>query len=58
MATDAIPHRRPAVYPYSVRLTDEQETRMAEMRAAGQSASDVLREGFDLAYGLWIKCRE
>lgn len=51
MAIDAF--RKPAAYPYSVRLNDEQESRMAEMRGAGASPSEVFQRGFDLAYGEW-----
>ena len=51
MAIDAF--RKPAAYPYSVRLNDEQESRMAEMRVAGVIPSAVFQRGFDLAYGEW-----
>ena len=54
MATDAITtFRKPAAYPYSVRLNDEQEDRMTEMRIEGLSPSEVFQRGFDLAYGEW-----
>lgn len=53
MATEAMPFRKSAAYPYSVRLNDEQEDRMSEMRAEGLSPSEVFQRGFDLAYGEW-----
>lgn len=45
--------RKPAAYPYSVRLNDEQEDRMSEMRIDGLSPSEVFQRGFDLAYKEW-----
>ena len=53
MATEAVAFRKPAAYPYSVRLNDEQEDRMSEMRIEGLSPSEVFQRGFDLAYGEW-----
>lgn len=53
MATEAMPFRKSAAYPYSVRLNDEQEDRMSEMRIEGLSPSEVFQRGFDLAYEEW-----
>jgi predicted DNA-binding protein len=46
--------RRPAIYPRTVRLSEEQDTRLVEMcDATGKSPSDLLREGFDMKYRRW-----
>lgn len=53
MAVAITTFRKPAAYPYSVRLNDEQEDRMSEMRMEGLSPSEVFQRGFALAYEEW-----
>jgi hypothetical protein len=56
MATEAMTAIRKPIFPYSVRLDEDLEGKMAEIRGAtGASPSDIFRRGLNLEYARWKK---
>lgn len=57
METEMVPMTRNPKYPYSVQLDEDRARQMEEMKAGGESATEVLKRGFDREYRAWKRGR-